>query len=251
MALGVTSELRGIYFSYPVYVANGNKPIGVAVIKASVKTLERDISQAEGGIALLVHNSGMIFASSRKDWVLNLLWEASPEELSEIAQTQQFGKGPWKWTGLERKADNQAVDRSGEFYKTVEMKLENCPGWRTVHLQSVAVMSGKLVDPLIGWTGYAALILFILVASAVLVLYGMAQRDIHSRKRAEEVLRTERSKFETLAENAPFGMAMISFGGRFQVRKHELQEDVRIRLVGHPNRERLAAEGISRCILQA
>ena len=216
MALGVTSDLRGVYFSYPVYVAGGNKPIGVAVIKASVKTLERGLSQANGGIALLVHDSGMIFASSRKDWVLNLLWRASPEELSQIAQTQQFGKGPWKWTGLERRSDNQAEDRSGEFYKTVEMNLENCPGWRTVHLQSVAVMSGKLVDPLIGWTGYAALILFVLVAGAVLVLYGMAQRDIHSRKRAEEVLRTERSKFETLAENAPFGMAMISSGGRFQ-----------------------------------
>ena len=41
-------------------------------------------------------------------------------------------------------------------------------------------------------------------------------RDITERKQAEEALRTEKQKFETLLENAPFGMIMIDQEGNFK-----------------------------------
>jgi two-component system, cell cycle sensor histidine kinase and response regulator CckA len=41
-------------------------------------------------------------------------------------------------------------------------------------------------------------------------------RDITERKNREEDLDTERSRFKSLAENSPFGMAMISKRGQFQ-----------------------------------
>jgi PAS domain S-box-containing protein len=41
-------------------------------------------------------------------------------------------------------------------------------------------------------------------------------RDITERKQAEEVLRTEKQRFETLSENAPFGMVMIDQDGIFK-----------------------------------
>ena len=40
-------------------------------------------------------------------------------------------------------------------------------------------------------------------------------REIGDRKKREDALRKERSRFRTLAENAPFGMAMIAADGRF------------------------------------
>ena len=186
LAVGVTSGIRGIYFSHPVYRADGGTPIGVAVIKVSTHDLDSEFSRFRTGTQLLVDKRGMIFVSNREDWTLNLLWRVSPEELSQIDETQQFGKGPWDWTGLEKKADNHAVDGSGEEYLIHEMSLENCPGWRIVSLYSVKEISGKFVDPLVGKTGYVALILFVLVGGAVVVLYVVAQRDILSRKQAEE-----------------------------------------------------------------
>jgi PAS domain S-box-containing protein len=46
-------------------------------------------------------------------------------------------------------------------------------------------------------------------------LIGFAQ-DITERKQAEAVLRTEKQKFETLSENAPFGVVMIDQDSTFQ-----------------------------------
>ncbi len=40
--------------------------------------------------------------------------------------------------------------------------------------------------------------------------------DITDRKRAEEILRTERERFKSLSENAPFGMVMIDEDGTFK-----------------------------------
>ena len=41
-------------------------------------------------------------------------------------------------------------------------------------------------------------------------------RDITERKQAEEILRTERERFRSLSENAPFGMAMVDKNGTFK-----------------------------------
>ncbi len=45
--------------------------------------------------------------------------------------------------------------------------------------------------------------------------YGIG-RDITDRKRVEEELRTEKQKFQSLSENAPFGMVMIDRDGTFR-----------------------------------
>jgi len=206
LAVGVTSGTRGLYFSYPVYREDGSRPIGVAVIKVSTHDLDSEFSRVRTGTELLVDKSGMIFVSNREDWTLNLLWRVSPEELSQIAETQQFGEGPWNWTGLEKKADNHALGGSGEEYLFHEMSLENCPGWRIVSLYSVKEISGKFVDPMVGKTGYVALILFVLVGGAVVVLYVMAQKDIRSRKHAEEELRQREQILHSILSAAPIGI---------------------------------------------
>ncbi len=41
-------------------------------------------------------------------------------------------------------------------------------------------------------------------------------RDVTERKKAEEALRTEKQRFQSLSENAPFGMMMIDQGGHFK-----------------------------------
>ncbi|MCX5863363.1 MAG: PAS domain S-box protein [Deltaproteobacteria bacterium] len=217
LAVGVTSGIRGIYFSQPVYGADGSRPIGVAVIKVSTQGLDSEFSRVRTGTELLVDKSGMIFVSNREDWTLRLLWRVSPEELSQILQTQQFGEGPWDWTGLETRGDNHAVDNSGEGYLIHEMSLENCPGWRLVSLYSVKEISGKFVNPLVGQTGYLALILCFLVGGAVIVLYVVAQRDIRSRKRGEEELKKSLSLLHSTIESTADGLLVVDGEGKIVV----------------------------------
>jgi PAS domain S-box-containing protein len=194
LAVGAVTGIRGIFFSHPVFSPEKTSPIGVVVIKVSTLGLDRVFSRTRNMIALLINRDGMIFVSSRDNWLLNLLWKLSPEEFQRIAESKQFGKGPWDWTGLEKKAGNQVLDSSGSDYTITEMGLENCPGWTIASLYSHEATSGKIFDPLVGRTGYIAFILCLMVGGAVVVLYVMAQRDIYNRKMTEDALHIERDR---------------------------------------------------------
>ena len=108
VALGTTSGKRGLYCSHPVYLPDGGGPIGVVVVKTQSDDFEKAMETHPGSITMLVDDSGIVFASTRQDWVLNLLWRVPPEKLSQIEASRQFGKGPFKWTGLEKNGTNQA-----------------------------------------------------------------------------------------------------------------------------------------------
>jgi two-component system cell cycle sensor histidine kinase/response regulator CckA len=49
-------------------------------------------------------------------------------------------------------------------------------------------------------------------------------RDITQRKQAEEALRTEKQRFQTLTENSPFGMVMIDQDGTFKYMNPKFRE---------------------------
>jgi two-component system, cell cycle sensor histidine kinase and response regulator CckA len=189
MGVGVTSDERGAYFGYPVRIDGSDRPTGVAVIKASIHNLERIISSKRHDIVLFVHDSGLIFMSSRSEWILHTLWRLTDNELARIAATKQFGKGPWKWTGLEQKSGNRAIDRSGETYLINEANLEGYPSWRIVALAPFEYSSQRIYPLWKARTEYGVLVVLAIVTGAIVVLFTLALRDIHKRQLAEQALR--------------------------------------------------------------
>ena len=113
LALGVTSNVRGVYSSHPVRGKTGGTPVGVVVIKAPIARIEEESRQPFQGIVLLAAPNGIIFASNRKEWLNRSLSKLSPGEAEDIARTQQFGPGPREWIGLNIGTGNTATNGSG------------------------------------------------------------------------------------------------------------------------------------------
>jgi C4-dicarboxylate-specific signal transduction histidine kinase len=185
MALGVTSNKRGIYYSYPVYGNIRGDAIGVAVIKASVEQMDAGIKQVAEGTLLLAGPHDVVFVSNRDDWLFHVLWEVTGDALNEISQSKQFGAGPWNWTGMKRVTADRASDRAGSDYVVHEMKINSYPGWKVVYLWESKSVSDKFMMPLFRTVGNIILALCVVVGLSVLVLYRKASRDITARKEAE------------------------------------------------------------------
>ena len=214
MALGVTSKKRGVYYSHPVYGERDNTPLGVVVIKSSVESMEREFSEERGGIALLTDPRGVIFVSSRDDWLYHVLWKVSSKTISQIAKSRQFGEGPWPWSGLKMRKRNHAVDEPGNEHLIYEAKVDNYPGWKVVYLVSLKTIDQSVIDPLIKTSGTIILILCILIGSAVFLLYRAASHDIVQRKTAEELLRESEERFRAISGTAADAIILMDNKGR-------------------------------------
>ncbi|UCG13056.1 MAG: PAS domain S-box protein [Deltaproteobacteria bacterium] len=237
MALGVTSKKRGVYYSHPVYGLNEDAPIGIVVIKASVESMEQGFSQNHEGIGLVTDPHGVIFASNRRDWLYHVLWEVSPEETSEIVETRQFGKGPWKWTGLSMKSQNHAVDVSGNRYLIYQMKIGNYPGWNVTYLVSLSAIHKSVFDPLIGTSGFVIVSLCVLIGLSVFFLYKIASHDIVQRKRAEDALRESEKKFRAITGTAVDAIILMDSKGKISYWNPAAE-----RMFGHSTTEAIGQE---------
>jgi len=189
MAQGVTSNVRGVYFSHPVYADPAAPPLGVAVIKVSTESIEREFRQGGEGVVLLVDPKGIIFAANRKEWLYRSLQGLTQEDVEEVARSQQFGPGPWEWSGLSILGDGTARDAGGKAYRFYRLDVSTYPGWSVVYLNDLQAVSRRISAPLFRATGPIILALCILIGLSVLFLYRRASGDIVRRKAAEEALR--------------------------------------------------------------
>ncbi len=189
MAQGVASNVRGVYFSHPVYADPSAPPVGVAVIKVSTGPIEREFRQGGEAIVLLADPKGIVFAASRKEWLYRSLQGLTQEDVEEVVRSQQFGPGPWEWSGLSILGDGTARDANGRDYRFYRLEVSTYPGWSVVYLDDLRAVARKISAPLFRATGPIILALCFLIGLSVLFLYRRASDDIVRRKAAEEALR--------------------------------------------------------------
>jgi PAS domain S-box-containing protein len=202
LAIGITSKRRGAYYSSPVY-GNRGAPLGVAVIKASIEHIEEELGANRDEIVLVADPQGIVFISSRKDWLNHTISKLSSEDASQIARSLQFGKGPWPWTGLILKGPWSAVDASGNEYQMHQLELDNYPGWNVMHLRSRKAIAETVSGPMLRTTWLIILILPLLIGSGVVILYRKASHELTRRREAEMALRQSESRYRSLYNNTP------------------------------------------------
>jgi len=214
LALGITSGRRGVYYSHPVFTKDRNTPSGVVVIKASVELVEKELDTAKDEIVLVTDPLGIIFISNHKNWLYHSLKELNPEQKSQIALSIQFGKGPWDWTGIRVNGEKYAADGSGNEYLIHQIKLDNYPGWKVIHLRSLKAVSKTVSDPLIRITGPLILTLCVLIGLSVFFLYKKASVEIFKRQSAEKALRESEKRYRGLYHHTPAMLHSIDTSGR-------------------------------------
>jgi len=204
MALGVTSKKRGLYYSHPVYGTEKANPLGVAVIKAPIELIEKDFMQPRQGIVMLTDPHGVVFVSNRTDWLYHLLWKVSPEKISAIISTRQFGPGPWNWTGMKKMGKDKAVDDLGNEYSIHSQELANYPEWHLVYLHSNE-FAEKITAPLRKSVGAVVLVLCGIFGLIVFFLYVKANTSIVQRKEMEERLQGNEDNLNKAQQIAHIG----------------------------------------------
>ena len=190
MAVGVTTHRPGIYYSYPVAGPENEPPVGVVVIKASVNKLKRTVQQGEMGFMVLTGPHGVIFVTNQEKWLFHLLWQVNPGIRSAIAQTGQFGNGPWTWTGIKREGKNQAVSESGRAYYVHSAPIDQMPHWRLYFLHDIQEILGTLSLPLLKNAGYGMLLFFLLIGVSSFLLSRLRKDELTTLRDSEERLKT-------------------------------------------------------------
>ncbi|MDP3283738.1 MAG: ATP-binding protein, partial [Desulfobacterales bacterium] len=207
LSFGLTSNERGIYVSYPIYIQKTEAPKGVAVMKLNAERLEKEISVNVDGIWLLAAPNGVVFASNYKEWINHLLWKVSESDISKIAETKQFGKGPWEWTGLESGKDaDHMVDKSGNKFFFTKIAIDNYPEWNIVYLTNIKSALTGFSTPFADKSGFIILLLCVLTGLSVFILLRKAGREIAEKKKLEDELTESERRLSTLMDNLP-GMA--------------------------------------------
>lgn len=214
LGIGTASGKRGVYHSHSVYGEAKDVPLGVVVIKASIELIEKELSLDDDESILVTDSWGVVFISSRKDWLYHSLRKLSHEEISQIAASLQFGEGPWNWTGLEIKGDKYAADGSGNEYLIHQTALDNYPGWNIIHLQNFRTISKRVSEPLVRITGEIVLILCFFVGMSVFILYRKASHEIIRRKEIENALRKSKERYRTIYHNTPAMLHSINNKGQ-------------------------------------
>ncbi|ELY1988495.1 sensor histidine kinase [Vibrio harveyi] len=86
-ALGSTSSKRGYYYSYPIVYAGG--VIGVVVVKMDLSKIE-DNWQQPNSVFVASDPNGIVFMSSRNDWLFKSLQPLEEPTAAEVWASRQY-----------------------------------------------------------------------------------------------------------------------------------------------------------------
>jgi len=201
MALGATSNKRGIYYSHPVYHDARKAPIGVLVIKAGIDQIEARASAAshrDNAAWALINTDGVIFAANRSEWLFHFLGHPDNELKDKIARSRQFGLEMMAELGFKKTGVNQMQDRNGEEYLVHGKSIDTMAQWQVMFFSKTHNALAVLTDPIIKYRRPVIIATFIIFTVIIVTLSSLAMLDIRERKRKRDALALQNAYLSAL-----------------------------------------------------
>jgi two-component system C4-dicarboxylate transport sensor histidine kinase DctB len=91
-AVSIARGDRALYFSAPVFTktSHGTQAIGAVVARTTLIKVD-NLLRDKADMALLLSPQGVVFASSRQEWIGHVAGKPTPERLKAIRDLKQFG----------------------------------------------------------------------------------------------------------------------------------------------------------------
>lgn len=186
IALGVTTNKRGLYLSHPI-LKNGEVK-GVLVFKTGLDKIDEFVNRAISPI-LITSPKGVIFSSNENDWMYKTIKILSPERLKEIHNSRQFADKELEYLGHDFFNDN--VNIAGKDYRVYNDAFLY-PDWR-IHflldekeIPKITVLQSAIFT--------SAFVMFFVLFTIIALLLAA----INKRKEAEKSLEQHHEKLEDL-----------------------------------------------------
>jgi len=237
LALGTTSGKRGVYYSHPIFDDTHEKIIGVAVMKASVESVETKLFSGLNDMILFVDPNGIIFISNHAEFRFKLLWKLSDQKIKQIRDSRQFGNGPWQWTGFTKTGTGFIEDRHGTKYLFASLGVSNYPGWKIISLRNYRQVARQVSQPFVKVVGPVIFSALVLAGILVIILYHLGIREIAKRKKMEKDLRLSEERYRHIYHKTPVMLHSIDVKGRIvRVSDHwvEVMGYQRSEVIGRP-----------------
>ena len=196
-ALGTTSGERGYFFAHPIRRspnANGAPIVGVVVVKMAVGHHELNWATPDSDV-MVVDKDGVVFMSSRPEWLYRTLDTLPPARLEEIGKSFRYTDkklvplqaeitaGEIAERGFMRISDDGRAARGAvEDFMLLQEEMIDA-GWRVILLSRTDAVQGQVQNSLA-------------VASAVLLSIALAGVAVYQRRKrlAERIAMQERAK---------------------------------------------------------
>jgi PAS domain S-box-containing protein len=168
--VGAQPSERGIFLATPVYAGldNSSQRIGAIVLKINATNLDALLNSWTGGGAILLSPLGIVFASSRTEWLLHSTGKIGTQKLEQLRLNRQFGSMfdtaqplalPFALNAAETSIGDQHYrirkqalewdDPAGEW--TLMLLDRHKPWWTLWSVLGVAAISGILTLLMLLW----------------------------------------------------------------------------------------------------
>jgi PAS domain S-box-containing protein len=215
-ALGITSHKRGVYYTHPIQQEGGHF-LGAVVMKDDLDGILAKLSGLEKGPSFLVDPRGVIFATNRSDFLFRVLWELPPADHARIIESNQFGSGPFDWSGFRKQDGTRVLDASGHAFELRSFTLTGLTDWQFVYLLDPQLMDHEPRIKALGWIASGILLLCAGLMAATTLLYRRSIREIQTRQRMTEQLRKAKEEIQALVDASPLPILLVDNQGKVQL----------------------------------
>ncbi len=163
-AVGTRSNIRGYYFSEPIY--DGQKIIGVLVLKAAIDELENIIKRNKQKLMIL-DNFGIVFLSNDPNYLYKKTRSLSAQESKYLDETRRYNDKPIGELTIEPLPNNKLnivqlhSDNEDNNYLKIDLGMPLI-GWNLVNL----IDENEIINPSI-----LTSIIFTLIFSSLLFIW--------------------------------------------------------------------------------